>query len=241
MSPGGEAAEAAALLLEARRTGRPLERLPERLRPADIAGAYAIQAQVHAALGRSGAWKVSGGPPAAASPVAVLARAEAGEAPPPGAEGIEGEIALRLGADLVPDPAMTVEALASLIDAHAPAFELTRARVSHPDQTRPEKMADDFIAHAVVLGAPVAGPPAAGAFPRPVLLRDGVDAQAPYAPIDPLASLLAFARVGGDPFGGMKAGDWIITGSLTGLPPVRAGQVWRLEAEGLAPLEAVIA
>ena len=50
MSPGGEAAEAAALLLEARRTGRPLERLPARLRPADIAGAYAIQARVHAAL-----------------------------------------------------------------------------------------------------------------------------------------------------------------------------------------------
>ena len=65
MSPGGEAAEAAALLLEARRTGRPLERLPARLRPADIAGAYAIQARVHAALGRSGVWKVSGGPPAA--------------------------------------------------------------------------------------------------------------------------------------------------------------------------------
>ncbi|MEC9434170.1 MAG: hypothetical protein VYD87_14805 [Pseudomonadota bacterium] len=233
------AAEAAGMLLEARRTGRALDRLPGRLRPVDLAGAYAIQKVVHGQLGRSGAWKVSGGPPAAASPVAALVRAE--EAPPPGAEGIEGEIALRLGRDLIPDPAMSVEALAALVDAHAPAFELTRARVSSPEQTRPEKMADDFIAHAVVLGAPVAGPPPFGPFPRPGLTRDGADVQAPYAPIDPLASLLAYARAGGDPFGGMKVGDWIITGSLTGLPPARAGERWRLEAAGLAPLEVVVA
>lgn len=228
------AAEAAALLLDARRSGRAIPRLPEALRPAHLAGAYAIQAEIHRALGRSGVWKVSGGPPAAAAPVAILTHAPDA---PPGAEGIEGEIALRLARDLIPDPGMSLETLAAAIDAHAPAFELTRARVVDPAQSRAEKMADDFIAHAVVLGTPVAGPPAFGPFPRPVLLRDGADTHAPYAPIDPLAALLTYARTGGDLLGGLKAGDWIITGSLTGLPPVRPGECWRFEAPGLPPLE----
>jgi 2-keto-4-pentenoate hydratase len=53
---------AAASLLEARRTGTRLERLPEDATPADVAAAYAIQdrvtAELRAELGGTGGWKV---------------------------------------------------------------------------------------------------------------------------------------------------------------------------------------
>jgi 2-keto-4-pentenoate hydratase len=53
---------AAALLLEARRTGIRLERLAEDSSPADVTAAYAIQdlvtAELRSELGETGGWKV---------------------------------------------------------------------------------------------------------------------------------------------------------------------------------------
>src|SRR5579862_3875676 len=57
------ALEAARLLIEAHRTGRPIDRLPEALRPVTIEDAYAIQDHVTAALGAIGGWKVGQGGP----------------------------------------------------------------------------------------------------------------------------------------------------------------------------------
>lgn len=52
-------AELAALLVEARRTRTPIERLPERLVPPDEAAAYRVAARVSEALGeKMGAWKI---------------------------------------------------------------------------------------------------------------------------------------------------------------------------------------
>ncbi|MEH0071768.1 hypothetical protein V6L77_18055 [Pannonibacter sp. Pt2-lr] len=57
-------------------------------------------------------------------------------------------------------------------------------------------------------------------------MRDGTPE--PFAPndIDPAGSLMAYVNAGGDRFGGMKAGDWIITGSMSGVQNAPAPGLW---------------
>src|SRR4051812_23445231 len=99
--------QAAALLVEARRTGRLLDGLPLSCHPTSVAEAEAIQAAVIAALGESVAgWKVAtlngelmGGAILAPRIFASPARVPAGFAP---LRGVEAEIAFRFDRDMLP-------------------------------------------------------------------------------------------------------------------------------------------
>src|SRR5438046_2515629 len=100
--------QAAELLVEARRSGRPLDGLPPALRATSAAQAWAIQDAVMALLGeRAGGWKVGvvdGVPPSCAPMFASLIRPSPLSIPAATVPllGVEAEIAVRIGRDLPP-------------------------------------------------------------------------------------------------------------------------------------------
>src|SRR5579859_3034127 len=99
--------QAAALLVEARRTGRLLDGLPPSCHPASVADSEAIQAQVIVALGEAVAgWKVAmlngelmGGAILAPRVFASPAQVPAGLTP---LRGVEAEIAFHFDRDMRP-------------------------------------------------------------------------------------------------------------------------------------------
>ena len=102
--------EAAAILLAARRdpAKRPAA-LPDALRPADRAAAYAIQHAVMAELGAIGGWKVSpfgaDGAPPMCGPLPASGIVTSPATLKPGAHAqraVEAELCARIGADLPP-------------------------------------------------------------------------------------------------------------------------------------------
>src|SRR5947207_10946284 len=102
-----ELMSAAAMLLDARRTNRPIDDLPEAIRPRSLEEAYFIQDRLALAYGEIGGWKV-GAPGAEATPMfapmprawiaanyAVLGRRHR-------FRGLEAEIAFLMAKDLPP-------------------------------------------------------------------------------------------------------------------------------------------
>lgn len=131
----GRAEKAASLLLEARRTGKLLESLPEALRPKTAAEVYAIQDLTLAGLGPVGGWKA--GPPGGEDPAwfNILPAADFHPSPAkvPGVipfnPEIEVEIALVFGRDL-PKRATpyTVEEVTAAVASVNPAIEVIGSR-----------------------------------------------------------------------------------------------------------------
>jgi 2-keto-4-pentenoate hydratase len=167
------ARDSADLLWRHRRSGTPLEALPDALRPRDVDAAHAIQAEWPAASGLAVVgWKI------AATSTAGQAHIHVG-GPLPGrilssfvhAAGatvslsgnrmrvVEPEFAFRFGADLLPRAAPYTEAevLAAVATLH-PAFEVPNSRFA--DFTRAgeaQLLADDACCGEFVFGA--AAPP----------------------------------------------------------------------------------
>lgn len=103
---GDKAAQLAALLLAARRSGRRIEHLPDLLHPENDGEAYAVQALLQRELGRVAGWKVGATGPAAEPNAAPLFadRIFASPAQLPAADfplrGIECELAFRFAKPL---------------------------------------------------------------------------------------------------------------------------------------------
>ena len=130
---GGEAL--AALLLAARRSGRPIDTLPAELVPATAAEAYAVQDAVASSLGAVAGWKV-GAASLASEPNCAPLFADLVAASParwPASRlrvrGIEGELAFRFGTSLAPRavPYGEDEVWAAIATLH-PAIELVDSR-----------------------------------------------------------------------------------------------------------------
>ncbi len=241
-------AEAASLLLDARRTGRTITELPDELRPRVFADGYAIQDRLIDLDGRAiGLVKIGcttvetqrimdiDEPIGGCLPVDAVHRS--GAVVPVGAFHhpplIECEFAMRLGSDI--DSGRQFETLAeavAVVDAVAPALELVDGRYdSQLGIDGPSVVADNSMATAAVLGAPVAlddgfspGRLAETAV-RLLAAGDGGD--------DELLAEGLGANVLGDPWRSfhwalghladrgrsIRAGTWVITGSCSGAPP----------------------
>jgi 2-keto-4-pentenoate hydratase len=168
-APTTKARDAASLLWAHRRTGMPLDALPDALRPGDVNAGHAIQAEWPVTSGMAVVgWKIAATSAAGQAHINVggplLGRILLDFVHPDGAtvslagnrmRVVEPEFAFRLGADLPPRaaPYTQVEVLAAVATLH-PAFEVPNSRLA--DFTRAgeaQLLADDACCGEFVFGA----------------------------------------------------------------------------------------
>lgn len=240
---------AARALLEARATGTLLKSLPEGCEPADFAEAYAIQDAVSEALGPVDGWKVGAkGPdaePTCAPMPASLIHPSGYRMPAyaAGPCGIECEIAVRMGRDLPPigRPYTREEVLAAIESMH-PAFEIVTYRFAdHEHQTRLVLATDALGNGAFVYGD--GRPDLIGldqTRQRAILDVDGehwVDVVGGNAAGDVFRLVHWLANHVAVRAGGLTRGQFVTTGTCTGMVFVDGGEALRADFPGLGVVE----
>ena len=218
------------VLLDARRTGKPLQDLPADLMPANEAEAFFVQDVMMKAYGEVGGYKIGARGPEQVPFFAPMPTAWMGENGSlfKGAmhrlHGVEAEIAFRMGADLRPraTPYTREQVLAAVGSCH-PAIEVVESAFVDPRAVPREASFADMQMH----GGFVAGPAidewqtidwAAEA----VTLTIDSSVRAEKVGSNPggndLVRLLVYlANEGTARTHGLRAGQYITTGSWTGL------------------------
>lgn len=232
--------DAARLLLSARRDPtQKLHSLPEAMRPGTEEQAYLVQRAVMAELGGIGAWKV--GSPSPTGPFTCAPLPAAGVQASPGHvstehctdQGVEAEIAVRLARDLPPRdaPYGPEEVLAAIASAH-PAIEVLQSRYVDPDRVDPLSALADSLAHfGLVVGAAIAGWRSIDLDAEQVaLVVNGQEMKRRTGnPGGDMLRLLAWlANDGARWAGGLRAGQYVTTGSWTGKDFVTPGAEVRI-------------
>lgn len=213
--------------------------------PADVPQAYAVQDATVRALGGIAGWKVGSPGPgvtphcAPLPPAGLLATGCVLQGPDWRLRGIEVEVALRLGRDLVAESLPSVEDMQAAVEAVLPAVEVVETRLADwRGSPQPAQIADLQGHGALVLGEPAA------IAPRDVDLRQvlaylAFDGQ-PVAsargshPHGDLWGLLGWLAVHctarGQP---LRAGQVVTTGSCTGLLFAPEGAQVDAELDGI--------
>jgi 2-keto-4-pentenoate hydratase len=220
-------------LLDARRTNTPIPDLPADLIPADMYEVAFVQDAIAAAFGSTGGYKIGAATPDATPAFAPMPSAWVA---PSGStlsgpryrfRGVECEIAFLVGKDLPPrdiaagaEPYTREEALAAMASCH-PAIEVLESAFIEP--MKATKLA--YLADLQMHGGFVYGP----AFTlwrtfdfntdTVTLAIDGVlrvERTGSNTSGDLLKLLPWLANQGAARTGGLKAGQWITTGSWTG-------------------------
>ena len=228
---------AAEMLLTARRTVQPIDDLPQALRPQSLEEAYYIQDVILEALGKPGGWKVGASSPEAVPLYAPMPYIHFGER---GARvttqyrrlrGVEAEIAFLMGDDLPPRslPYTREEVVAAIASCH-PAIELLESALLDPDAcNRLTSIADlqsngGFIPGDAVPGWQSFDFASLGA----QMNVDGfvrVTGGKNSAGSDMLRLVQWLANEAQERTGGLRAGQWITTGSWTGKLLADSGSV----------------
>jgi 2-keto-4-pentenoate hydratase len=226
------ASDAAHFLIEAHRTGRPIDRLAEPLRPRSIADAYAVQDEIMAAIGPIGGWKVgTSGPDAepSSAPVPLSAIHRSGvtlEGAKFHGLALEIEFAFRVLRDLPRrDSAYLYDEVAAAIE-FVPLIEVIGSRFQ--DRTAlsgPEHLADANSNGAFIVGAAVADWRSIDFRKLKVdLAIDGAIVQTALDahPLGDPARLVHWqANQSTGRTGGLKRGDIVTTGALKGMAPAK--------------------
>ena len=243
------AARAAELLTGARAEGPTLTGEAVGFSLAGLAEAYEIQALVATKLGGAAAWK-TGAPSPDAEPIFAPILQGLVHASPARLEamrfrrlGIEAEIAYRLCRNLPAraEPYTRAE-LIDAVDALVPAIEVVDSRFAACEHLDPLwKLADNQINGGLVIGQPIEDWQRVDPMTQPIVLTvDGevvASGEGGNAAGDPLRLLVWMANHVGDHCGGLRAGQIITTGSLTGLRFVRPGACVVAEFAGLGRAE----
>jgi 2-keto-4-pentenoate hydratase len=222
--------DAANALLDARRTLTPMADLPVELRPTDEEEAIAIQDQMMVAYGEVGGWKVGRPSPDAAPLCAPMPRAWIApyaavlSAPHFRFRGLEAELAFLIGEDLPPraTPYTLEEVEAAIASAH-PAIEVLESAFDEPAEASRLSTMADLQNH----GGFVYGPAMPGwrdihfDGETATLAVDGsirAEHTASAASGEFLYGLLLWlANEGAARTGGLRAGQFVTTGSWTGV------------------------
>ena len=220
--------QAAELLLEGRRTLVPIGELPVPLRPQSLAEAYAVQDMIAEAMGPIGGWKVGRANPGDApvfAPMPLLGGFVAsGGTISRGMSryrGVEGEMAFVLGSDLPSraNPYTSEEVLAAIAGCH-PAIEILETAYIDPDKVDAfSRIADLLMNGGFAFGELCPEWRSIDLSTETAIMAvDGVVRIESHAPegFDPLTLLTWLANEGQARTGGLRAGDWITTGSWTG-------------------------
>lgn len=229
---------AAELLCAARLRRTPIGPLPEDVRPADEADAYAIQDELHAQLAAAGWGAVSGHKIGCTTPVmqeymgidhpcsggvfAPTVKRGSGDLEHAAfvRPGVECEVAVRLGADLPPERApFDRPAAAAAVGSCMAAMEIVDDRFE--DYTilgTPTLVADDFFGAGCVLGEEHEGlDPFRLADVRGTMLVNGVEVgSGTGADIlgHPLEALVWLANSVAARGGGLRVGEFVLLGSI---------------------------
>jgi 2-keto-4-pentenoate hydratase len=223
-----ELMSAAGMLLDARRTNTPIDDLPAAVRPVTLEEAYYVQDRLALAYGEIGGWKV-GAPTAEATPMfAPMPRAwiASNHAVLGGRHrfrGLEAEIAFLIGEDLPPrGKAYSRDEVVTAIASCHPAIEVIESGLTDPLKAEKLSMIADLQMHgAFVYGASVANWQRIDFSKEHVTLAvDGVvrvERTGSNTSGDLIRLLPWLANQGTARTGGLKAGQWVTTGSWTGL------------------------
>lgn len=240
------------LLVEARRGGRQIASLPPELVPADAAAAYAVAADVAARLGWAPlGWKIAGTNPAMRArlrmPEPILGRSFAPLLASPATLPhtalldpiVEAEFFFRLGADLAGGP-FTQDTVAAAVAAVHAGVEVAECRF--PAAALPPFtgiLADGSGNGRYVLGPEIADwRESLPSTPVTVSVNGTPRRQGSGAEVmgHPLAALTWLANRLPGLGCQLRAGEWVSTGTASGLLAPRAGD--RVEARfgGLPPI-----
>jgi len=235
-------AQAAELLVAARRTGRLLDALPDACRPQTLDDAFLIQDATLAALGETVAgWKVAlvdnrvvRGAIFASRVFENGAQVKAATVP---LMGIEAEIAFRFERDM-PAGKHSYEDVANAVSAFA-AIEVVDSRFRDHAAVSAQERNADFVTN----GGFVRGPDAADwrkldlvkiAVTLTIGGQEIVKRSGGHIAGDPLLPAVALAN---DLPGGIKAGQFITTGTYTGMTFAKVGQTVVAEFAGFGAVE----
>ncbi|MEZ2345696.1 2-keto-4-pentenoate hydratase [Terriglobus sp. RCC_193] len=222
--------QAADHLLTARRTATPIPSLPEAIVPTTEEESFAIQDFLAVAFAPIGGWKVGAQSPEGVPFFCPLPAAWMGAN---GAvfrgmthrlRGIEAEIAFRVGTALPPrSTPYTREEVIAAMDGAYPAIEVLESSYIDPLVQPREHMLADLAIH----GGFAAGPRIPHwqeidwSQEHVVVTTDGVvrieNTGSNPGGTDLVRLLVYLANEGAARTGGLKAGDWITTGSWTGV------------------------
>lgn len=249
--------ETAALIADARLARTPLARLPDGLRPADEATAYAVQARVHdrladARYGRRIGWKIGCTTPVMQTYLGIPNPCGAGlfegtthrsGAIVPATDfrhvGIECEIAVRLGRDLEPtDTPFRAEDMAGAVESVMAAIELVDDRyVDWRKTDTPTLIADDFFAAGSVLGEPhpLSAVPDLATLSGVTRINGAEVGRGRGADVlgHPLAALAWLANSLAARGERLRAGEIVLTGSLVETRWLKPGDKVEIEITGL--------
>ncbi len=245
----------AALLTMARqgRMPRPLD-LPAALRPMDAAQAYAVQDAVVRERGEIVGWKVGAASLQALPARAVLTHDSVWVAPAgqpvrlPAAGfavmGVEAELVYELGADLPAraTPYSAAEVLAAMVSVRA-AIEVCDTRyAAWAQQGEWSRLADQACHGALIVGSGTVDVAAVQPLAQGVSLSVNGAVAVQHAAWGnpagaPLRLLAWLANEGARSLGGLRAGQWVTTGSCTGTVLVAPGTVVVADFPGLGRAE----
>ncbi len=223
-----ELMHAAVMLLDARRTNTPIDDLPEPLRPTTLDEAYFVQGRLALAYGEIGGWKVGAPTPEATPlfapmPAAWIAANHAELGGRHRLHGLEAEIAFLFGKDLPPreNPYSREEVVAAIASCH-PAIEVIESGLTDPLKvTRLSVIADLQMHGAFVYGEAVPHWQKIDFLKEHVTLTvDGVvrvERTGSNTSGDLMRLLPWLANEGAARTGGLKAGQWVTTGSWIGV------------------------
>jgi 2-keto-4-pentenoate hydratase len=225
------------LLLTARRTLTPIADLPANLQPADMDEVYFLQDKLAAAYAPIGGWKVGAATPDATPLFAPMPAAWMRSSTRPATasvttgryRGLEAEIAFLVGQDLPPraTPYTRDEVLAAIASCH-PAIELLEPAFTDPTTVpRLASLADLQMHGGFIYGPAVPHWHSIDWSTEHVTLaidgvlrveRTGSNTSGDLLKLLPWLANEAAARTGG-----LRAGQWITTGSWTGNTLATAG------------------
>jgi 2-keto-4-pentenoate hydratase len=226
---------AADMLLDARRTNMPIADLPPDVRPTTLEEAYFIQDRLAWAYNDIGGWKV-GAPSGDATPIFApmpLAWMSCSGCEMRGLthrfRGLEAEIAFLIGEDLpLRETAYTREEVVAAIASCHPAIEVLETGLIDPLQATKLTMIADLQIHGgFVHGDAVPNWRNIDFTTEHVTLAvDGavrIERTGSNTSGDLMRLLPWLANEGAARTGGLKKGDWVTTGSWTGLTQASAG------------------
>lgn len=232
---------AAKLLVEARRSMQPIDGLPEALRPANVTDAHSIQDATTAELGKAvGAFKAMA--PANAEATRGVIYADTVLASPariPAAQvpqcGVEGEVAFVFRRDLPARGTLySRDEVAAAVDGCA-AVEVVTSRYRDLDKaSNLEKLADSISNGAFVYAQPNAAWRGLELGKLKVVLTVNgtpvLEQVGGHPTGDPLGVAVALVNMIA---GGVRAGQFVTCGSLTGLRFLKPGDVCGVTFDGL--------
>jgi 2-keto-4-pentenoate hydratase len=226
--------QAAEFLTSARRSGRRGGRMPEAMRPRDLAEALAVQVRVTELLGEEvGGWKVSAPKPDKVMMAPIYARdivrgPRCAIVPVNGAAAIEPEIAFVMARD-VQQGGDVVGAIAET----RLVLELIGSRFENPDElTFAEKLADRLNQQGLLVGPVVAGGAGDWASGFPIRIAgvwEGAGKHPDGHPLAPLKWLSGQVA--------LKAGQIVTTGSYAGVIAAPLAKAVRVEFGDVGAIE----